>query len=92
MKQQCDWMWWGPLTNQKPPRAIDQSQLLHAPLGRGGAWKGHEGARRGTEGHGGGTEGCRGAQRGHKGAQIGCRGAHRGCGGGCLSMVTIGQP
>ena len=48
-------MWWGPLTNQKPPRAIDQSQLLCTPMGcrgvRGGAhggvhrgaWKGHKG-------------------------------------------------
>ena len=52
-------MWWAPLTNQKPPRPIDQSQLLCAPLGHGGGTEGEgKGCRGGVEGHRGGMEGC----------------------------------
>ena len=43
-------MWWGPLTNQKPPRPIDQSQLAGMEGHRGGAegaWRGHGGVQRG---------------------------------------------
>ena len=49
-------MWWGPLTNQKPPRAIDQSQLV---------WRGQGGAHRGgAEGCGGERMGCEGGVEG----------------------------
>ena len=78
MKQLCDWMWWGPLTNQKPPRAIDQSQLLCAPEGCGGPWRGQRGPQRGHRGVQRGVQrGMDGVQKGAEGTQRGARG-HRG--------------
>ena len=61
-------MWWGPLTNQKPPRPIDQSQLLRALAGAEGVQRGHGGVQRG---HGGGAEGHVAVQRGHGGGAEG---------------------
>ena len=94
-------MWWGPLTNHKTPRAIDQSQLLHALWGAEGVWRGTEGQRGcggAPRGHRGNAEGSGGAGRGPEGAQRGAEGhgggteGHEGGVEGCLSMVTIGCP
>ena len=97
-------MWWGPLTNQKPPRVIDQSQLLCALEGVqrtcGGSTEGCGGVRRGhgggTEGvwreHGGMCRGCTGAQGhggGMEGAQRGAEG-HKGGMEGCRGLCVLG--